>query len=189
MLKILLKAAVLFFIVVSVYLIVNPHACSNMLAGRVRVEPTVGGDVQWRHPMEEPGQTIGGSSEKAAPADEMLDEKVAPESAASTAYQPAYSQEEIDYAIAQRYVELEREYAANEQIGKDISQKIATTVMGDFEMTAQEWDAFLARAVASGLFEKVRQEQAAATTAITTAADAAAKATTPKTDSDVTAGK
>ena len=38
-----------------------------------------------------------GRSEKAAPADEMLDEKVAPELAASTAYQPAYSQEEIDY--------------------------------------------------------------------------------------------
>ncbi|MBO7237696.1 MAG: hypothetical protein J6U96_00180 [Elusimicrobiaceae bacterium] len=167
MLKILLKAAVLFFIVVSVYLIVNPHACSNMLAGRERVEPAVGVGAEWRHPMEEPGRTLEPAPEKQAPADEMLDEKPAAEKAADAsneATQKDYSQADIDYAIASRYVELEREYDADKQIGKDISQKIASTVMEDFEMTADEWNAFLARAVSSGLFEKVRQEQAAAAT-------------------------
>jgi len=175
-LKILLKAAILFLIVVSVYLIVNPHACSNMLAGRVRTLPADGEKVEWHHPMEETGQTISKPSENPAPVDEMLDDEFAPAPAAEDkkstetatdkpADKPArlnYSQEDIDYAIASRYVELEREYAADDQlVGKDLSRKLSYTVMEDFEMTPQEWDDFLARATASGLFEKIRQEQPA----------------------------
>ena len=35
MLKILLKAAILVFIILSIYFIVNPAACSNLMMGRV----------------------------------------------------------------------------------------------------------------------------------------------------------
>ena len=34
--------------------------------------------------------------------------------------------------------------------------------MDDFELTPAEWEAFLQRATADNLFEKVRQQQAAA---------------------------
>ena len=175
MLKILFKAAVLFLIVISVYLIVNPHACSNMLAGRVRTLPEDGEEVQWRHPMEEPGRTMITPSSSTISSDELLDEH-AEETPDTPKAQPIYSQEDIDYAIASRYVELERERAGGQDIGKDMSRELSYIVMQDFEMTPQEWDAFLARATASGLFEKVRQAQETAAANITTAADAVADA-------------
>ena len=47
MLKILIKAAILVFIILSVYFIVNPSACSNLMLGRVvnstDKEPVVAG--------------------------------------------------------------------------------------------------------------------------------------------------
>jgi len=42
--------------------------------------------------------------------------------------------------------------------GKDIAKELSYTVMDDFELTQQEWEAFLARATASNLFEKVRTD-------------------------------
>ena len=156
MLKILVKAAVLFLIVVNVYLIVNPHACSNMLAGRERVEPAAGTQAQWRHPMQESGQTMDpGAAEKTTPTEKPLEKPQA------QVVQPSYSQEDIDYAIANRYVELEYDYARGEEVSKELAHKISSQVMEDFEMTPEEWNSFLARATASGLFEKVRLEQAA----------------------------
>ena len=69
-----------------------------------------------------------------------------------------YSQEDIDYAIASRYVELEQEYAKQNKTGKNVAKEISYMVMDDFEMTQQEWEAFLERATASNLFNKVRTE-------------------------------
>ena len=155
MLKILVKAAVLFLIVVNVYLIVNPHACSNMLAGRERVEPAAGTQAQWRHPMQESGQTIEPGAQQTAPAEKSLEKPQA------QVVQPSYSQEDIDYAIANRYVELEYDYARGEEVSKELAHKISSQVMEDFEMTPEEWNSFLTRATAAGLFEKVRLEQAA----------------------------
>ena len=176
MLKILFKALVLLLIVISVYLIVHPQACSNMLAGRERVMVGPGEQVQWRHPMAEPQKDVRTHGQKTpSTADEMLNEEGAaqnetePQTQAAAPAQKTYSQEDIDYAIASRYVELEREYAGQKQEGKDMLQNLSNIVMKDFEMTPAEWNAFLARATASDLFEKVRQEQAANAAAEATA--------------------
>lgn len=162
MLKILLKAAVLFLIVISVYIIVNPTACSNMLAGRERSSAQQ--DESQNAPTYEQKQTI---SDKQNQPDEMftptadqdahkgiIDTNTLQEEAKN----PVYSQEDIDYAIASRYVELEREYARNHTVGKDTSREISFIVMDDFEMSPAEWESFLSRATANGLFEKVRKE-------------------------------
>lgn len=176
MLKILVKAAVLVFIILSIYFIVNPSACSNFLMGRVTNETenqisqpaeaddhgemfTPSGDKPLRTEPQQQEQT---EETESAPQQEVtgitdtntLTEEQQP--AADVA--PAYSQEDIDYAIASRYVELENEYAKLGKTGKDIAKELSYTVMDDFELTQQEWEAFLARATASNLFEKVRQE-------------------------------
>ena len=77
----------------------------------------------------------------------------------------SYSQDDIDYAIASRYVELENEYAKNNMLGKDTAQEISYIVMDDFELTQQEWESFLQRATESNLFDKIRSEQLPADTA------------------------
>ena len=164
MLKILLKAAVLFLIVLSIYLIINPMACSNMLAGRERTDWSEIGNKGATHPMGERRDQI-----KAEPAEQ--DELLAPEqdewgegifdtnTMKEEPAQPTYSQHDIDRAIATRYVELEREYAADtSKSDKDRSRELAFQVMDDFEMTPEEWENFLARATASDLFNQIRQE-------------------------------
>ena len=153
MLKILFKAAVLFLIVVSIYLIVNPHACSNMLAGRERLAPNDGTEVRWQHPFAEQGPYLSHPD----PRDEMLDSQQQPP-AHTDFKQPAYSQADADYAIAKRYVELEQEYANAAGNEKDKSRELSYIVMQDFEMTPEEWAAFLTRATANDLFEKVRHD-------------------------------
>lgn len=75
---------------------------------------------------------------------------------------PQYSQEDVDYAVASRYVELENEYARKKKVGKDTAKEISYIVMDDFELTQQEWESFLERATASNLFDKVRKEMATA---------------------------
>ena len=70
------------------------------------------------------------------------------------------SQEDIDYAIASRYVELENEYAREKKTGKDTAKEISYIVMDDFELTPQEWEEFLERATASNLFNEIRTEMA-----------------------------
>ena len=166
MLKILFKALVLFLIVLSVYLIVHPTACSNMLAGRERTDLD-GYVVDWRHPMAEPSTQIGdGSPNHPIISDELFEFEEPKEQtkdnqkATTTGDDSAYSQQEVDLAIARRYVELEQEYARKQTVGKDTSREISFIVMDDFEMTAEEWESFLSRANASGLFEKARKELA-----------------------------
>lgn len=162
MLKILLKAAVLFLIVISIYLIVNPTACSNMMAGRERVLPVGADGSQLRHPMSE--QPAYMSAEEGAVTPDAAGDSFAPAGMVDTNTltedytQPVYSQEDIDYAIASRYVELEREYARGGQDGRDASREISFIVMDDFEMSASEWEDFLSRATSSGLFDRVRDE-------------------------------
>ena len=73
-----------------------------------------------------------------------------------------YSQEDIDYAIASRYVELENEYAQAKKTTKDTAKEISYQVMDDFELTPEEWEDFLQRATKSNLFDKVRRDVAAA---------------------------
>lgn len=198
-LKILLKSAILVFIILSVYFIVHPSACSNLMLGRVTnttdrepaVEQAAGthgelftpqGDKplngEAAEPLKEPEQT--------KEEDELFQEQegfipqetpsAEPEQGASTAQPESitpseqsqeaanqtspYSQEDIDYAIARRYVELEQEYARLNKIGKDTAKEIAYKVMDDFEMTQQEWEAFLLRATEGNLFNKIRLEVA-----------------------------
>lgn len=179
MLKILLKALVLFLIVLSVYLIVHPSACSNMLAGRRRTDLDDGYVADWRHPMAEPSSQIGdGSADHPIISDELFEFNETKEKpAAETKAEPAatYSQKDIDYAIASRYVELEQEYARKQTVGKDTAREISFIVMDDFEMSQAEWESFLSRATATGLFEKVRKEMAKAGAAAKSAEAAPAK--------------
>ena len=166
MLKILLKAAVLFLIVISVYIIVNPTACSNMLAGRERTDQMPSATDQdnssFREQpsdMRKPTRTTqDGSEEMFEPADGPVQGIIDTNTLQENQHQQAYSQQDIDYAIASRYVELEREYANNHAVGKDTSREISFIVMDDFEMSPAEWESFLSRATATGLFEKVRKE-------------------------------
>lgn len=169
MFKILFKAAILLLIVISVYLIVHPTACSNMLAGRESIHPDRGTAVEWRHPMAEQTPQIQPASTTPAATSAAEEEMFAPQPVAPvkgvadtrSLQEPAgkaYSQQDIDYAIASRYVELEREYARNHTVGKDTSREISFIVMDDFEMSPAEWESFLSRATAADLFEKVRKE-------------------------------
>ena len=174
MLKILLKAAVLFLIVLSIYLIVNPMACSNMLAGRERTDQSEASPRQDRQPKGERQDSLYNHSQD-------QDELLAPQHESDwdeegifdtntikeATQQPTYSQDDIDRAIATRYVELEREYARDHKVGKDMSRELSTIVMSDFEMTRAEWESFLARATASDLFNKVRQSLPDTTTSST----------------------
>ena len=168
MVKILLKTAILLFIIFSIYFIVNPSACSNFLAGRItntdESEPTQTVPYGQHGSMfaptgDGPLKSEQPSSAKPTEVKGIVDTNTLTEQAASQP-QPAaqYSQADIDYAIASRYVELENEYARNKKVGKDTAKEISYIVMDDFELTQQEWEAFLERATASNLFSKVRAE-------------------------------
>lgn len=181
MLKILIKAAILVFIILSIYFIVNPSACSNLMLGRVvnstSKEPIVSqplddhrelfvpaGDKTQPH---QPGSKTDSSNQDFAPesadtpatAPAVVDTNTLTEQGNAPA--PAYSQEDIDYAIASRYVELEQEYAQKNKINKDSAKEISYQVMDDFELTPQEWESFLQRATQSNLFNQIRTEMSA----------------------------
>lgn len=155
MLKILLKSVILVFIILSVYFIVHPSACSNLMLGRVT-------NPNGKEPVRtEYNQSRG---ELLVPQGDTPLPSTAPQGIYDTntlnAQQeaPSYSQEDIDYAIASRYVELENEYAKNNAVGKDTAKEISSIVMDDFELTQQEWESFLQRATTTNLFNKVRNE-------------------------------
>lgn len=166
MLKILVKAAILVFIILSIYFIVNPAACSNLMTGRVTnstekasVLPAGSGEhqellvPQGDGALEKPAPD---TSSPAAAGQGVLDTNTLNET------EPVpYSQEEIDYAVASRYVELENEYAKNNKTGKDVAKEISYIVMDDFELTQQEWESFLQRATQTNLFNKVRSDMQA----------------------------
>lgn len=212
MIKILVKAAILVCIILSIYFIVNPSACSNLMSGRVvnsmeELPTFVPNDKshselltpQGDQPLEQqPARTTAVEpEEETAPVQEepnvqeSNEQPVAtdqPESADSTQEETpavtdtnssledqtaaqeaaklaepgkAFTQADIDYAIASRYVELENEYIAKKKDMKNAAKEISYIVMDDFELTPAEWEAFLQRATVDNLFEKVRQQQAA----------------------------
>jgi hypothetical protein len=170
--KILIKTAILLFIIFSIYFIVNPSACSNFLAGRVtnsdESEPTQ------TVPYGQHGEMFAPTGDGPLPTDGqpattpakptevkgIVDTNTLTEQQAAQQPTAQYSQDDIDYAIASRYVELENEYARKKKVGKDTAKEISYIVMDDFELTQQEWEAFLTRATASNLFNKVRTEMA-----------------------------
>ncbi len=228
MLKIIIKAAILVCIILSIYFIVNPSACSNLINGRV-VNSTEDASValppdQPHHEMFTPAgdQPAGDwqplenedaqpqAQDQAAQAPVVsssrsvnkpsrrspgsADFQPAPETAAQrapgaqptqpapgdasfagfmdtntlqddavkqTAQTSAYTQAQVDYAIASRYVELENEYIKQKKDMKKAAQEISYIVMDDFELTPGEWEAFLQRATVDNLFDKVRQAKAA----------------------------
>ena len=159
MLKILIKAVILVFIILSVYFIVHPYACSNFMLGRVTNSPEVeqviidpaGDHSELFTPAGDQPLTTTGTQPSVGDTNTLTEEAV-----------PTYSQEDIDYAVASRYVELENEYSQNNALGKDAAQEISYIVMDDFELTQPEWEAFLQRATESNLFDKIRQEQQSA---------------------------
>ena len=158
MIKILIKSFLLVFIILSIYFIVNPSACSNLLAGRV-VNPT-------EDEVSAPSDSKLHGGRLVPQGDSALQEDTAKEAGIydtntmqeNNDAQNQISQDETDYAIANRYVELEREYAAKGLDTKESAKEIAYTVMDDFEMTPKAWDAFLQRATANNLLEKIREE-------------------------------
>lgn len=169
MVKIVLKTAVLIFVIFSIYFIVNPSACSNFLAGRVtnQTELPVSGELpagehgEMFTPVgDKPLATVQRPGQAATSAKPQTVEGIV-DTNTLTQEEPQYSQEDIDYAIASRYVELENEYAKQNKVGKNVAKEISYMVMDDFELTQSEWEAFLARATASNLFDKIRTEQAA----------------------------
>lgn len=195
MLKIILKSIILICIILSIYFIVNPSACSNLLNGRAvnsREEMPVltpddkhdelftpTGDQPLR-PADKPAkitpadgqmpqpqtvvgsqqeQSVSGQTEPAiqdTPVAGILDTNSLQSQAAQLKQR---SQAEKDYAIANRYVELEKQYLDQHKDSKNVAKDIAYIVMDDFELTPTEWEAFLQRATAANLFEQVRQAQ------------------------------
>ena len=161
MLKILIKAAILVFIILSIYFIVNPSACSNLMMGRVTnsmdVEPVVPNDTADHSELFTPAgdQPLADPNQQPQPVEGVVDTNTLQQEPQL----PSYTQEDIDYAVASRYVELENEYAQNNALGKDAAKEISYIVMDDFEMTQPEWEAFLQRATESNLFDKIRSEQ------------------------------
>ncbi|MBR4355312.1 MAG: hypothetical protein IKP96_01890 [Elusimicrobiaceae bacterium] len=175
MLKILIKAAILVFIILSIYFIVNPAACSNFIMGRVTRGPesqpateTLPGDHRelfvpaGDQPLqEEPKSPVSvQTTETKTTEPQTTDPVPGVTDTNSLKERQEPSQEDIDYAIASRYVELENEYAREKKMGKDTAKEISYIVMDDFELTPQEWEEFLERATASNLFNEIRTEMA-----------------------------
>ena len=198
MIKILIKALILICIILSIYFIVNPSACSNLMSGRVVNsmdsvptfvpkdqdhselltpagdqavkadekpakttpvdEPAISQQPAAQEPASQPAQT---EELLATPAVTGTNSVQDAAQAAQDAAQAAYTQADADYAIAARYVELENEYIAKKKDTKNAAKEISYIVMDDFELTPGEWEAFLQRATAENLFEKVRAQQAA----------------------------
>lgn len=175
MIKIFVKAAILVCIVLSIYFIVNPSACSNLLSGRVvnstEQMPALGPTQNTPHELLTPTgdqplvakpvatdttplQSISSVSDTNSMPAAQADQPAAPQG-------PTYSQADVDYAIASRYVELENQYASKNKDVKAAAKDISYIVMDDFELTPAEWEAFLQRATQSNLFEKVRAENPA----------------------------
>ena len=179
MLKILIKAAILVFIILSVYFIVNPSACSNLMLGRVvnstDKEPVI------TEPARNHGELFVPAGDRTPHAADANKEESAQENPQQTQGQtdgdtpviidtntltaqesgeqiPSYSQEDIDYAIASRYVELENEYAKKNKINKDSAKEISYQVMVDFELTPQLWIWCPQRATQTNLFNQIRAE-------------------------------
>lgn len=159
MLKILVKTVILVFVILSIYFIVNPAACSNLMLGRVTnstdKEPVIQNEADVHSEMfvpagDRPQQSATAAAQQGVFDTNTLNSNVPPA--------PAYSQEDIDYAVASRYVELENNYAKENKKGKDAAKEISYIVMDDFELTQQEWEAFLQRATQSNLFNKVRSD-------------------------------
>ena len=171
MIKILFKAFVLVCVILSVYFIVNPSACSNLINGRVvnsmdtslkQPDPTSRknellaptGDkeeIMQTTPADTTTTTTTVTTITPTPVDPLNQTKPA-------VVQSSYTQDEVDYAIASRYVELEQEYAKKKLDTKDMAKDISYTVMDDFDLTPAEWESFLQRATATNLFERVRKE-------------------------------
>ena len=176
MVKIILKTIILVFIILSIYFIVNPSACANFMMGRVTnvtdTQPTQellpgeherlfapsGDKPLARAPHAEP---LPGEEPQTYPGQEPPVVGITDTNTMKEPAMPTYSQDDIDYAVASRYVELEQEYAKLGKSGKDAAKEISAVVMDDFELSQQEWEAFLERATASNLFNKVRSELAA----------------------------
>ncbi len=185
MVKIIVKAAILVCIVLSIYFIVNPSACSNLLSGRV-VNSTE--QVPALLPQDKPNRELlaptgdkplaktdtpvaeqpqnAPADVQSVPSDQAQDAPTVTDTNSNVVAQPAeptaptYSQADVDYAIANRYVELENQYTSKHKDTKNAAKDISYIVMDDFELTPAEWEAFLQRATQRNLFEKVRQEQA-----------------------------
>ena len=157
MLKMLGKSGVLLLIILSVFFIANPSACSNLLAGRETNGPTKSQGQGQQAPLQEDQQSLSieGEESAASPAQEQ---GIFDTNSMNAAPSQTFSQQDIDYAIASRYVELEREYAQTQPVGKDSSKEISFIVMDDFEMSPAEWESFLSRATETDLFNRVRKE-------------------------------
>lgn len=174
MIKILVKAFILVCIILSIYFIVNPSACSNLMSGRVvnsmEELPTFLPKDKDHSELLTPTGDQPLQTEAAKPAEKPAvtkPEETTPAVTDTNSTQPAaepqgptYTQADIDYAIASRYVELENEYSSKNKDTKNAAKEISYIVMDDFELTPSEWEAFLQRATTENLFEKVRQEKA-----------------------------
>ena len=157
MIKILLKALILVCIILSIYFIVNPSACSNLINGRVVNSMETVPSVQDRaHDISEMFAPVGDKKTKPSKKDDKE-----PAQKQEAQEDSPYTQEDIDYAVTRFYVELENEYAKEGKNMQDAAKEISYKVMDEFELTPKEWDAFLQRATASNLFDKVRAEYAA----------------------------
>ena len=178
MIKILIKAFILVCIILSIYFIVNPSACSNLINGRAvnsREEiPTIvpednkhqelltpAGDKQPLVQEEDSSAQTTATSTEEEPTPVVTDTNSAQATEEPAKQASTFTQADIDYAIASRYVELENEYLAKKKDTKNAAKEISYIVMDDFELTPAEWEAFLQRATTDNLFEKVRQQQAA----------------------------
>ena len=166
MIKIFLKAAILVFIILSIYFIVNPSACSNLMMGRVTNSPDTEPQIALPASTADHSEMFIPSGDKPLRQSASQEQKVEgitdTNSLATDNAGVDYSQEDIDYAIASRYVELENEYAQAKKTTKNTAKEISYQVMDDFELTPEEWEDFLQRATKSNLFDKVRRDVAAA---------------------------
>ncbi|WP_428897308.1 hypothetical protein Dip518_001095 [Parelusimicrobium proximum] len=154
--KILLKAAALVAILIVVFLLLYPHACTNFLRGEKADPGSVPASEQPSKdkPLVTQGDTPvhdDGSYPDVTGGDDdgivMFDVKD---------YDDANQR---DYQIAKRYLELE--YAATTAKGpldKEASEKLIDQVVKEFGITDEYWNEVVDKANARGWIEMIRKD-------------------------------
>lgn len=150
--NILARAALLILILFCVFFIIYPHACQNFSMGHW--EPDV------PHEQAPPAVNLVTPAAREAAAGNM--DIYVSDNPFATLNTEGMTQDEYDYMVVQRYVELEARYSAKHPNDKDSSVVIAGEVMREAGLEEEDWQEILAKATANNWFAIARRELAAA---------------------------
>ncbi|WP_424245751.1 hypothetical protein Dip510_000689 [Elusimicrobium posterum] len=174
LLVILAKAALLVIIIMCIFFIAYPQACHNMIVNNIvedERDAEIKKDLPPAHeekdveqkpitenkPEEEDdsaGRQILIDASKDTP--EQKDPSAAQTPAAKTLEELKKEQDDYDYKVAKRFVEVEKEYLKTGPINKDKSLAITEQVMKEFKLTDTEWLEIIAKAEERGWFTELR---------------------------------